>query len=110
MNLDELTLGQIREISKLSLKENAKHPYKIGKNYLIRTITMIYTGELVDVMEEELVIIKACWIPETNRWSESVKNCTFSEQEPYPQEKQVIIGRGAILDCVQIDKLVTEVK
>ncbi len=110
MELDELTLGQINIIKSMFNEPKCKHPYVIGKNYLIRTVTMIYTGRLVEVHAQELVLEKACWIPETDRWNESVKNCTFSEQEPYPEDRQVIIGRGAVLDCVQISELVSEVK
>jgi hypothetical protein len=87
-----------------------KQPYKIGKNYLIRTVTMIYTGKLIKVFENELVLNTCCWIAETERWMESVKECKFKEVEPYPLDREVIIGRGAILDAVQIDKLPTEQK
>jgi hypothetical protein len=92
------------------MEQEKLHPYKVGENYLIRTVTMIYTGKLLEVFPQELVISKACWIPETERWNESVLNATFKEQEPYPADKEVIIGRGAILDCVEITSLPTEVK
>jgi hypothetical protein len=110
MKLEDLTLGQIKEIQNMGVCKEEKHPYKIGANYLIRTVTMIYTGKIIKVYKDELVLQKACWIPETERWNESVKNSVFKEQEPYPEEKEVIIGRGSILDCVQIKELVTEVK
>ena len=110
MKIEDLTLGQIKEIQNMGVCKSTQHPYELNKNYLIRTVTMIYTGKLVNVFKDELVLEKACWIPETDRWNESVKNCTFSEQEPYPEDRQVIIGRGAILDCVQITELVNEVK
>lgn len=86
------------------------HPYKIGTNYLIRTVTMIYTGKLEKVYEKELLISCACWIPETNRWMQSVEKCEFKEVEPYPKDERVIIGRGAILDMVRIRVLPTTQK
>ena len=110
MELENLTLKQIREIQNMGVCKTEKHPYNIGKNYLIRTVTMIYTGRLIEVYKQELVIDKACWIPETARWNESVKNCTFNEQEPYPEDRKVIIGRGSVIDCVEISELVHEVK
>lgn len=82
-------------IGKVSVKDT---PYVIGKDYLIRTITMIYTGTLQAVFNKELVITNAAWIPETERWANTVASGTFKEVEPYPADAQVIIGREAILD------------
>ena len=111
MNLDELTIGQLKEISKLvNCETGLKHPYRIGSNYLIRTVTMIYTGKLVSVYKEELVLEQACWIPETERWMQAVAEGKFKEQEPYPKDKQVVLGRGAILDAVEVSYLITEQK
>ena len=78
------------------------HPYTIGSNYLIRTVTMIYTGKLEAVYEKELVISSASWIAETKRWKESVSEGNFEEVEPYPDECKVTIGRGAILDATPV--------
>jgi hypothetical protein len=79
-------------------------PWKIGKNYLIRTVTMINTGRLVQVFNQELVLEDAAWIADTGRFADSLKSCSFSEVEPFPFGK-VIIGRGSIIDAVQIDSL-----
>ena len=111
MDLEKLTIGELREISKMvNCDKEVKHPYRIGKNYLIRTVTMIYTGKLVDVYKNELVIEQAAWIPDTARWNECVSKCVFNEVEPYPEDRQVIIGRGSLLDCVEISTLPREVK
>ncbi len=75
-------------------------PWVVGSNYLIRTVTMIYTGKLTKVYTNELVIIDAAWIAETERWTDSVKNGNFKEIEPYPDNTPVIIGRGSINDAV----------
>lgn len=79
------------------------HPFQIGKNYLIRTVTMIYTGKLEAVYEKELVISSASWIAETKRWADSVKDGDFNEVEPYPDNCKVTIGRGAILDATVVN-------
>jgi hypothetical protein len=100
MNLDDLTIGQLKEIQSLTGTTKEKHPYKIGQAYLIRTITMIYTGRLLEVYPQELVIEDAAWIPETARWADTCKNGNVNECEPYPEGK-VIIGRGAILDVCE---------
>ena len=85
-------------------------PYVVGKNYLVRTVTMIYTGRLKAVFEHELVLDNCCWIPETERWMQAVANSSFKEVEPYPAKAEVIIGRGSILDAVQIATLPTQQK
>lgn len=80
-----------------------KSPYKLGSNYLIRTVTMIYTGKLEEVYEKELVLSSASWIAETERWADSVATGKFKEVEPYPDNVKIAIGRGAILDAVPVD-------
>ena len=78
--------------------KNKIEPYVIGNNCLIRTVTMIYTGKLEQVYDQELVISSAAWIPETKRWANSLTDGIFEEVEPYPKDIKVIIGRGSILD------------
>lgn len=80
-----------------------KTPYKINKNYLIRTVTMIYTGKLKEIYEKELVFTNCCWIPETDRWKQACEKGKFSEVEPYPEKAEVIIGRDIILDAFVVN-------
>lgn len=49
MNINDLTIGQARELAELFTTGAAIHhqPFEIGKNYLIRTVTMIDTGRVV---------------------------------------------------------------
>lgn len=75
-----------------------EHPYEIGKCYLIRTVTMIYTGRLLEVYKDELVIENAAWIAETARWADTCAKGELREVEPYVKDDKVIISRGAILD------------
>ena len=83
--------------------------WTIGKNYLIRTVTMIDTGRLVAVGEHELVLEDAAWIADTGRFAASLVSCEFSEVEPFPAGR-VIIGRGAIIDACEIKTLPRKVK
>jgi len=69
---------------------------------LIRTVTMIYTGKLVRVFDKELVFVSASWIPETERWADTIANGTFKEVEPYPENSEVILNREAILDITKV--------
>lgn len=81
---------------------------KLGGKYLFRTVTMIYTGEIVDMVEDEIKLKTAAWIADTGRWTDNLKSCEFNEVEPYL--KEVVIFRGALLDVTEIPKLPTEQK
>lgn len=81
------------------------YPYKIGGMYLIRTVTMILTGKLVSVGEHELVLTSAAWIADTGRYMQAVATGVFNEVEPYPVDSEVLVGRTALIDAVQIPQL-----
>jgi len=100
MKLDDLTIGEAKELSRLfgGAAPAAQHPYDVGKNYLVRTVTMILTGRLVEVGPQELVLEDAAWIAETERWWDALSTGALREVEPYP-EGRVIVGRGGIIDA-----------
>lgn len=101
MDINDLTLGQAKELAAMFGKQDASHPYEVGKVYLIRTVTMIDTGRLVAVTPQELVLEDAAWIADTGRFAQAVEKAEFGEVEPFPDGK-VIVGRGAVVDAVQI--------
>ena len=102
MNIEDLTLRQIREIAALAPGGNSDNSaWEIGKIYLIRTVTMIDTGVLVAVTPQELILEDAAWIADTGRFSDALKSCSFNEVEPFP-DGRVVIGRSAIIDAVQV--------
>jgi hypothetical protein len=108
MNIEELTLKQIREISSLI---NASSPqpktasnYPVGKNVIVRTVTMIYTGRLEQVTDSDLVLVDCSWIPETERFMQFVAEGKVKECEPYPDGLNVYINRGALLDMCELKK------
>ena len=112
MNIEELTLKQIREIQSLTvgaIPAQDNSAWKIGANYLIRTVTMIDTGRLVAVTPQELVLEDAAWIADSGRFSEAVKAAKFNEVEPFP-DGRVIIGRGCVIDAVEIKELPRSLK
>jgi len=75
---------------------------EVGKIYLIRTVTMIYTGRVKALSDNEILLEEAAWIPETERWAQSCKDEIFREVEPYYRD--VILFKGAILDMTEITK------
>jgi len=79
---------------------SAKHPYRLNENYFIRTVTFHYTGKLLAVFDNELLLANAAWIPDDGRFADAMKTGNFNEIEPYPIEEPVIIGRGALVDAV----------
>ena len=108
MNIDDLTIGQARELAALvggAGKEPASHPWVIGANYFIRTVTMAQTGKLVSVHRHELVLSEAAWIADTGRFAQAVAKSDFSEIEPFPDGRRVIVGRASIIDAVEISSL-----
>lgn len=110
MNIEELTLKQIREIQDLSVgvipqaTTKPQTAYPVGKNVIVRTVTMIYTGKLEQVTETDLVLVSCSWIPETERFMQFVADGMVRECEPYPEGLPVYINRGALLDMCELKK------
>ena len=114
MKIDDLTIGEARQLASMFATQPAipgdiTGPWEIGKNYLIRTVTMIDTGKLVAVGSQELVLESAAWIADTGRFAGALQTVTFDEVEPFP-EGRLILGRGSIIDAIQIPKLPREQK
>jgi hypothetical protein len=98
---DNLTLREIRELKDLfnntGNNRDDSH-WQVGKSYIIRTVTMILTGRLEKVTEQELVLSSAAWIAETDRYTQTIKEGKLREVEPYG-DNNVIVGRGALIDA-----------
>lgn len=109
MDIDKLTYGELKQIAGMFGTARDDSAWQIGKNYLIRTVTMIQTGRLVQVTGQELVIEEAAWIADTGRFSAALASASFNEVEPFP-DGPVIIGRGSVIDAVQISSLPKAVK
>ena len=77
-------------------------PWQVGKVYFIRTVTHHLTGRIKSVGAIELVVTEAAWIADDGRFSEALKSEQFSEVEPFPSGKEVIIGRQSVIDAVEI--------
>jgi hypothetical protein len=105
MNIDQMTYGELKQIASMfqAPAPQSQHFFEIGKNYIVRTVTMIYTGKLVDVGATEIVLIDAAWIPETDRFMQFVAEGKIKECEPYPDGRRVIIGRGGLMDAFAVE-------
>lgn len=104
MDLNELTIGQAKALTSLFDCKGDQSPYQhlMGKNVIVRTVTMIYTGVLQSVHQHELVMTDVSWIPETERYMQFVETGAVRECEPYPSGLPVVIGRGALIDAVEL--------
>lgn len=112
MNLNDLTLGQIKELRSIfGSSEMAKEdcPFEIGENYLIRTVTFTLTGKIKSKTGQFLVLSDADWIADTGRFSEALENSDkFNEVEPFKND--AIVSKGSIVDATKIIKLIRKLK
>lgn len=111
ININDLTIGQVKEINdlfcddvRLQPSNEGNHPFEIGANYLIRTVTMAITGKLKNVGDKELTFSDAAWIADTGRFHDALKDIdVFKEVEPFVND--AILGRGSIIDATIIKDL-----
>ncbi len=108
MNLNDMTIGQAKELASMFSQSNttsvlASHPLE-GKNVIVRTVTMIYTGKLIRCTDTDFVLVDCSWIPETERYMSFVADGKVKECEPYPDGLPVFINRGALLDMCELKK------
>lgn len=101
MDIDNLTVKEIKHIQSLLKSGEASHPYKVGKNYFIRTVTHHLTGNLIKVTAKELVLINAAWIADDGRFMNALRDGNLNEVEPFPDNQEVIVGRGSLIDAVE---------
>ena len=110
IDIDELTLKQIQQLRSIfdtllptdALHVSAPHPYEIGRNYFVRTVTHHFVGTLVAVFPQELKFENCSWVPEDGRFTQALEKGELSEVEPYPRGSRPIIGRAALIDCVVV--------
>ena len=89
-------------------KNNTSSFLQIGKVYAFGTVTMIYTGRLMDVSDTEYLVDEAAWIPDTERWADFVDTGAHKEAEPY--KRPVVLSRGAMLDVTEISSVIRKQK
>ena len=116
IKIEDLTLGQLREAAALIARlegtqttagaptpaGTGKSDYPIGHSVIVRTVTMIYTGSLLRVTEDSFVLGSCSWIPETERYSEFVSKGSVRECEPYPEDLEVFVQRGSVVDLCEL--------
>ena len=112
MNLNDLTLGQIKDLQNMFTKPTQQGedcPFEIREKYLIRTVTFTLTGIIKSKTSQFLVLSEADWIADTGRFSVSLENQdNFNEVEPFKND--AIVSKGSIVDATKIIKLIRKMK
>jgi hypothetical protein len=94
----------VRKDSVVQYTSRKEGPWEIGKRYVIRTVTMINHGRLVEVTPTDFVLVNAAWIADTARWADFLTGKVKpNEVEPYPWDRVVTVNRGAYVDMVQLE-------
>lgn len=106
MNINELTIGQAREIASLlggvvgaeARATAAKStPWRVGDAYFFRTVTMHWTGRIVAIHDGYLVLDEAAWIADSGRYHEATTADALNEVEPAGDG--VILPLGGLIDA-----------
>lgn len=104
IHIDNVEYVRKDSIKTVTYTPGKSGPWETGKPWFVRTVTMAIHGVLVEVTEHELVFMDAAWIADTGRFHDFVTGkIQPSEVEPFPRHKPVLVGRGALVDAVQID-------
>ncbi len=101
MNIDELTLGQLKEIRKtlgVSKRKTADSlPFVVGDAIIVRTVTVIDLGRVLAIGHDSITLTDGGWVASTGRFNEMLKTGNLDEFErcdlPW-----FLVGRGAICD------------
>ena len=83
-------------------KPNSDSFYKTGKDFVIRTVTMIYLGEVKSETSDAIILTDCAWIPDTSRWNEFLNGKKPNEMEP--SQNDVIVYKSAIIDAPELSK------
>ena len=106
MNIDDLTIKQVKELQNLSLSlinqdQDQDSIYKIGVKYFIRTATYHCVGEIINKSKNELELKDAAWIADSGRLNNALKTGIFEEIEPFPNN--LIVNINGIIDATECD-------
>ncbi|MHC4643893.1 MAG: hypothetical protein ACYTBJ_00225 [Planctomycetota bacterium] len=106
MNIDELTIGEVKHLASLlgsgGLTSSVpQHDFEVGKSYFIRTVTHHYLGTVQKICELCIVMDACVWVPDDGRFHKLMQGCwdESSEREPYVRGTPVQVFFGAMLDA-----------
>jgi len=97
--IEEMKVSDLLKLTSVFGSDGSHTAYKVGEQYLIRTVTLYYTGRIKQITSQELVLEDASWIPDTGRFHDCLKEGKFNEVEPFIDD--VIVPRAAIVDVTK---------
>ena len=97
MDLEQITIGQFKELSDLFNKGKPKQvPFKVGDNLFIRTVTLYYIGKVKEILGSWIVLEDATWVADTGRFHDFLKEYKCNEYEGFIND--VKIPMDSIID------------
>jgi len=76
-----------------------KNPFKVGEKYFIRTATYFHLGRLKDISGKWLILEEACWIADTGRFHDFLKEGKCNEYEAFVED--VFISLDSVIDITK---------
>ena len=83
--------------AKVASKPKAVSPIRVANNVFIRTVTMHYTGKIVGLTRDEILLSDAAWIADSGRFAQALANGSLNEVEPFP-DGVISIAAGGVID------------
>lgn len=94
----QLSISDVKELLGGSTAQAKEVPFKIGTQYLVRTVTMTIVGRVTRIVGDFVEMEQASWIADAGRFNECWKKSDgFSEVEPITS-KQYGFALGAVVD------------
>ena len=83
MNLDNLTIGEFREIANMigCRSREVTSPVSIGDKVLIRTVTYHMLGRVADIRGSWVLLEESSWVASSGQWGKAIANGVLSEVE-----------------------------
>ena len=100
--------GSMTERKVANVKSIQKHPFVLGRQWVIVTPTLWYVGTLKSVTDQWLVLEQAAWLADTGRFSDFMKTGNTKELEPC--NGPAVIGVGAVICAMPSPVVNIEVK
>lgn len=97
MTVEDLTIREARELSAVFGGASTACPFRVGSAYMIRTVTMTWTGRVREIIGAFLVLDEAAWIADTGRFSEAA--CAENLSEVEYVGSGVVVALGAVVDA-----------
>lgn len=99
IEIDKLTIGEIKQITNLFNQKAEAFPYKIGDKVFIRTVTLYYLGRINNIIGEWIILDGASWIADTGRFYDFLKDGKCNEYESFIDH--VCVPMGSVIDITE---------